>query len=91
MTITMDDEALNGTNRVVLDGVMTQTECDKILQLATVRPHIKTPFSVQHGDPHFILRFLFCRLLRLLEMVTKDGGLHTHLMRRLRVLQSSGL
>ncbi|XP_029928860.1 prolyl 3-hydroxylase 3 [Myripristis murdjan] len=35
VTITMDDEALNGTNRVVLDGVMTQRECDTILQLAT--------------------------------------------------------
>ncbi|XP_072250096.1 prolyl 3-hydroxylase 3 [Leuresthes tenuis] len=36
VTITMDDEALNGTNRVVLDGVMTEKECDKILQLAAV-------------------------------------------------------
>ncbi|XP_032415378.1 prolyl 3-hydroxylase 3 isoform X3 [Xiphophorus hellerii] len=36
VTITMDDDALNGTNRVVLDGVMTEKECDKILQLATV-------------------------------------------------------
>lgn len=36
VTITMDDEALNGTNRVVLDGVMTEKECDNILQLATV-------------------------------------------------------
>ncbi|KAG7475524.1 prolyl 3-hydroxylase 3 [Solea senegalensis] len=35
VTITMDDEKLNGTNRVVLDGVMTETECDRILQLAT--------------------------------------------------------
>lgn len=35
VTITMDDELLNGTNRVVLDGVMTQKECDSILQLAT--------------------------------------------------------
>ncbi|KAM4601523.1 prolyl 3-hydroxylase 3 [Polymixia lowei] len=35
VTITMDDGALNGTNRVVLDGVMTQKECDAILQLAT--------------------------------------------------------
>ncbi|XP_018527913.1 prolyl 3-hydroxylase 3 [Lates calcarifer] len=35
VTITMDDEILNGTNRVVLDGVMTEKECDRILQLAT--------------------------------------------------------
>ena len=36
VTITMDDEALNGTNRVVLDGVLSQRECDTILNLATV-------------------------------------------------------
>lgn len=36
VTITMDDELLNGTNRVVLDGVMTEKECDRILQLAAV-------------------------------------------------------
>ncbi|CAJ1062544.1 prolyl 3-hydroxylase 3 [Xyrichtys novacula] len=35
VTITMDDELMNGTNRVVLDGVMTEKECDRILQLAT--------------------------------------------------------
>ncbi|XP_034030360.1 LOW QUALITY PROTEIN: prolyl 3-hydroxylase 3 [Thalassophryne amazonica] len=35
VTITMDDSILNGTNRVVLDGVMTQKECDTILQLTT--------------------------------------------------------
>ncbi|KAM3872863.1 prolyl 3-hydroxylase 3 [Diretmus argenteus] len=35
VTITMDDEVLKGTNRVVLDGVMTQKECDTIVQLAT--------------------------------------------------------
>ncbi|XP_047453664.1 prolyl 3-hydroxylase 3 [Mugil cephalus] len=36
VTITMDDEVLNGTNRVVLDGVMTEKECARILQLAKV-------------------------------------------------------
>ncbi|XP_059195135.1 prolyl 3-hydroxylase 3 [Centropristis striata] len=35
VTITMDDEVMNGTNRVVLDGVMTEKECERILQLAT--------------------------------------------------------
>ncbi|KAL2084012.1 hypothetical protein ACEWY4_019530 [Coilia grayii] len=35
VTITMDDVKLNGTNRVVLDGVLTQEECDAILQLAS--------------------------------------------------------
>ncbi|XP_028280209.1 prolyl 3-hydroxylase 3 [Parambassis ranga] len=36
VTITMDDEVLNGTNRVLLDGVMTEKECDTILHLASV-------------------------------------------------------
>lgn len=36
MTIAMDDELLNGTNRVVLDGVMTEKECERILHLASV-------------------------------------------------------
>ncbi|KAJ8289874.1 hypothetical protein GJAV_G00006290 [Gymnothorax javanicus] len=34
VTITMDDDMLNGTNRVVLDGLLSQPECDKVLQLA---------------------------------------------------------
>uniref|UniRef100_A0A672HH12 procollagen-proline 3-dioxygenase n=1 Tax=Salarias fasciatus TaxID=181472 RepID=A0A672HH12_SALFA len=33
VTIAMDDDLLNGTNRVVLDGVATEKECEKILQL----------------------------------------------------------
>uniref|UniRef100_A0A4W4FMJ6 procollagen-proline 3-dioxygenase n=1 Tax=Electrophorus electricus TaxID=8005 RepID=A0A4W4FMJ6_ELEEL len=35
VTITMDDDAMNGTNRVVLDGVLSQSECDTMMQLAT--------------------------------------------------------
>ncbi|KAM9798374.1 prolyl 3-hydroxylase 3 [Neosynchiropus ocellatus] len=34
VTITMDHELLNGTNRVVFDGVMTENECERIVQLA---------------------------------------------------------
>ncbi|XP_051921029.1 prolyl 3-hydroxylase 3 isoform X2 [Hippocampus zosterae] len=34
VTITMDELLLNGTNRVVLDGVTTEKECDRMLQLA---------------------------------------------------------
>uniref|UniRef100_A0A8C1FAV6 procollagen-proline 3-dioxygenase n=1 Tax=Cyprinus carpio carpio TaxID=630221 RepID=A0A8C1FAV6_CYPCA len=30
VTITMDDQRLNGTNRVVLDGVLSQSECDRV-------------------------------------------------------------
>ncbi|XP_026854924.2 prolyl 3-hydroxylase 3 [Electrophorus electricus] len=36
VTITMDDDAMNGTNRVVLDGVLSQSECDTMMQLASV-------------------------------------------------------
>lgn len=36
VTITMDDDSLNGTNRVVLDGVLSQSECDTVMQLASV-------------------------------------------------------
>lgn len=36
VTITMNEELLNGTNRVVFDGVTTEKECERILQLATV-------------------------------------------------------
>ncbi|KAL4616781.1 prolyl 3-hydroxylase 3 [Arapaima gigas] len=32
--IAMDEAALNGTNRVVLDGILTPRECDTVLQLA---------------------------------------------------------
>lgn len=38
----MDDEVMNGTNRVVLDGVMTEKECDRILQLAAVNSDAQT-------------------------------------------------
>ncbi len=36
VTVAMDDQVLNGTNRVVLDGVLSQSECDRVMQLATV-------------------------------------------------------
>lgn len=48
VTISMDDNSLNGTNRVVLDGVLDQKECNTVLRLATVSLHMirsgnKTP------------------------------------------------
>lgn len=36
VTIAMDNKLLNGTNRVVLDGVTTGKECERILRLANV-------------------------------------------------------
>lgn len=42
VTIAMDDELLNGTNRVVLDGVMTEKECEMILHLANVSSERET-------------------------------------------------
>lgn len=88
MTISMDDEALNGTNRVVLDGVMTEKECDRILQLAAVRI-----FSGAAGVFLKIITFHFffsfsvfsLRWQHLLGMVTRDDGLHTHLMKHSKV------
>lgn len=86
MTITMDDIMLNGTNRVVLDGVMTQTECDKILHLASVSKSIKT-LLVRPKVKHTINICLHVsdRLLHLLEMVTKGDNPHTHPVRHLKV------
>lgn len=51
VTITMDDIMLNGTNRVVLDGVMTQTECDKILHLASVAASVGDGYKGRQS-PH---------------------------------------
>ena len=85
MTITMDDMAMNGTNRVVLDGVMTGKECDRILQLATVSSDCLKSQALSGGsrNPH-TLHFVSDRLQHRLEMATEDDDLHTHLMRHLR-------
>uniref|UniRef100_A0A8C5HJE6 procollagen-proline 3-dioxygenase n=1 Tax=Gouania willdenowi TaxID=441366 RepID=A0A8C5HJE6_GOUWI len=51
VTITMDDEVMNGTNRVVLDGVMTEKECDRILHLATVSASVGDGYGGRRS-PH---------------------------------------
>lgn len=84
VTITMHDELLNGTNRVVLDGVTTEKECERILQLAKVgsprrrvRPSIEKHCCITFG-------LVFHRLQHQQGTVTMDDGLRTRLMRRLR-------
>lgn len=83
MTIAMDNELLNGTNRVVLDGVMTEKECRRILHLASVsreRGRSKTAALTCT-----LTRLVCDRLQGLPETATKGEGLRTRLTRRLRV------
>ncbi|XP_053349742.1 prolyl 3-hydroxylase 3 [Clarias gariepinus] len=51
VTITMDDAVLNGTNRVVLDGVMSQPECDTIMQLANIAASVGDGYKGRRS-PH---------------------------------------
>lgn len=60
MTIAMDDQFLNGTNRVVLDGVMTEKECERILYLANVSSEQERPFGSKTLCTHTLARFPAC-------------------------------
>ncbi|MCI4374726.1 hypothetical protein PGIGA_G00009060 [Pangasianodon gigas] len=51
VTITMDDEALNGTNRVVFDGVLSQSECDTVMQLARIAASVGDGYKGRRS-PH---------------------------------------
>ncbi|KAI5105936.1 prolyl 3-hydroxylase 3 [Silurus meridionalis] len=51
VTITMDDETLNGTNRVVLDGVLSQSECDTVIQLANIAASVGDGYKGRRS-PH---------------------------------------
>ncbi|XP_076827100.1 prolyl 3-hydroxylase 3 [Brachyhypopomus gauderio] len=51
VTITMDDEAMNGTNRVVLDGVLLPSECDSMMQLASVAASVGDGYKGRRS-PH---------------------------------------
>ncbi|XP_062847929.1 prolyl 3-hydroxylase 3 [Trichomycterus rosablanca] len=51
VNVTMDDVALNGTNRVVLDGVMSQTECNTIMQLANIAASVGDGYKGRRS-PH---------------------------------------
>lgn len=86
VTIAMDDELLNGTNRVVLDGVMTEKECERILHLANVSSERETrPFRSKKRGLALTYALISDRLRDLPGMATEVEGLRTHLMRRLRV------
>lgn len=60
VTIAMDDQVLNGTNRVVLDGVMTEKECERILYLANVSSEQERPFVSKTLRTHTLARFPAC-------------------------------
>lgn len=83
----MDDELLNGTNRVVLDGVMTEKECERILHLANVSSE-REPGGLSGRKKRGLAltsRLISDRLQDLPGMATEVEGLRTRLTRRLRV------
>ncbi|XP_059423616.1 prolyl 3-hydroxylase 1 [Carassius carassius] len=72
VTITMDDQGLNGTNRVVLDGVLSQSECDRVMQLATVAASVGDGYRGRRSPhtPHE--KFEGLTVLRALKLA-QDG------------------
>lgn len=91
VTIAMDNQLLNGTNRVVLDGVMTEKECGRILHLATVSwERERRSRSKAAALTRSLTRLVCDRLQDLPETATKVEGLRTRPMRRLRVWPFSG-
>ncbi|KAI7806897.1 prolyl 3-hydroxylase 3 [Triplophysa rosa] len=72
VTITMDDQRLNGTNRVVLDGVLSQSECDRVMQLATVAASVGDGYRGRRSPhtPHE--KFEGLTVLRALKLA-QDG------------------
>lgn len=80
----MDDELLNGTNRVLLDGVMTEKECERILHLANVSLGRETGGLSSWKRGALTSRLVFGRLQDLPGTATKVEGPRTRLMRRLR-------
>lgn len=86
VTITMTDELLNGTNRVVLDGVMTEKECDRILQLAKVcwGSGDESNLALKKNPLLLSILFFFHRVQLQQGTATGDDGLHTLLTRHWR-------
>ncbi|KAL7875208.1 hypothetical protein SRHO_G00061780 [Serrasalmus rhombeus] len=72
VTITMDDLAMNGTNRVVLDGVLSQSECDAVMQLASVAASVGDGYKGRRSPhtPHE--KFEGLTVLRALKLA-QDG------------------
>ncbi|XP_052000269.1 prolyl 3-hydroxylase 3 [Xyrauchen texanus] len=72
VTITMDDHVLNGTNRVVLDGVLSQSECDRVMQLAAVSASVGDGYQGRRSPhtPHE--KFEGLTVLRALKLA-QDG------------------
>ncbi|KAG1947792.1 prolyl 3-hydroxylase 3 [Pimephales promelas] len=72
VTITMDDQGLNGTNRVVLDGVLSQSECDRVMQLAAAAASVGDGYQGRRSPhtPHE--KFEGLTVLRALKLA-QDG------------------
>ncbi|KAL7886530.1 hypothetical protein AOLI_G00042510 [Acnodon oligacanthus] len=72
VTVTMDDLALNGTNRVVFDGVLSQSECDTVMQLASVAASVGNGYKGRRSPhtPHE--KFEGLTVLRALKLA-QDG------------------
>ncbi|XP_072536667.1 prolyl 3-hydroxylase 3 [Salminus brasiliensis] len=72
VTITMDDQALNGTNRVVLDGVLSEAECSTVMQLASVAASVGDGYKGRRSPhtPHE--KFEGLTVLRALKLA-QDG------------------
>ncbi|KAI2655356.1 Prolyl 3-hydroxylase 3 [Labeo rohita] len=72
VTVTMDDQGLNGSNRVVLDGVLSQSECDRVMQLATVAASVGDGYRGRRSPhtPHE--KFEGLTVLRALKLA-QDG------------------
>ncbi|TRY95163.1 hypothetical protein DNTS_034677 [Danionella cerebrum] len=51
VTVTLDDQGLNGANRVLLDGVLSQSECDRVMQLATIAASVGDGYQGRRS-PH---------------------------------------
>ncbi|XP_023651368.2 prolyl 3-hydroxylase 3 isoform X1 [Paramormyrops kingsleyae] len=73
--IVMDSAALNGTNRVVLDGVLSPKECQNLLQLATAAASAGDGYRGRRSPhtPHE--KFEGLTILRALKMA-QDGVLN---------------
>ncbi|NXX97389.1 P3H3 hydroxylase, partial [Centropus bengalensis] len=52
ITVTMDSSQMNGTQRVVFDGVLTESECKDLLQLTKVRPGSSGESYRARRSPH---------------------------------------
>lgn len=72
VTITMDDQTLNGTNRVVLDGVLSESECSNVIQLASVAASVGDGYKGRRSPHTPNEKFEGLTVLRALKLA-QDG------------------